>query len=62
VTVAPEYWFWAQKAFGDIVALNKNQVTDVLSSGYSWFGLMNSYNAKMFSSIAFTPVADWNAT
>lgn len=60
--VAPEYWFWAQKAFGDITALNKNQVTNVLSTGYSWFGLVNSYNAKMFSSIAFTPVADWNAT
>jgi len=54
VPVAPEYWFWGTKAFGDIISLNKTQTANVFDMGYSWFGLMNSYNSKMFSSIAFT--------
>lgn len=54
VLTAPEYWFWAGKAFGDIVSLNKTQVADAFSTGYSWFGLQNSYNTKMFSSVAYT--------
>jgi hypothetical protein len=39
VLEAPEYWFWAGKAFGDIVALNEKQSAAALSIGYSWFGL-----------------------
>ena len=47
--IAPEYFFWAQKAHGTRVPLTMTQVDQINGPGYSWFGMLNSYNSKLIS-------------
>jgi hypothetical protein len=50
VPIAPEYFFYSQfYPNGTAPNLTYTQVLDITEGGYSWYGLNNSYNAKMLA-------------
>jgi len=61
---APEFSYYVAKTHAlngtSPSTLNETQVLTMFEYDYTWYGLNNTYNAKLFSQIANTDVFFWS--
>jgi hypothetical protein len=58
---APEYGYYVDQWPGiKPVKLDQTQVLDLFSYDYTWYGLNNTYNAKLFGQLNHLNVGAWD--